>query len=264
MGIECMSYQLLVSTMNRCNSSLYEAMNIHSDAIMVNQTDKYEVSLLTKGNNKLEIYSFAERGVGLSRNTALMRASADIVEFADDDMIFTDTHQADVLREFEEHPEADAILFSLESLNPKRPLLKIKHFGKVSKMEALKYGCARLAVRREKIIYNNITFSLLFGGGATYGSGEDTLFLQDCIRAGMKVYKSPIKVADVKQDSSSWFDGYTSKYYLDKGALFAAALPKLCYVYAFITAMKSHSSDFGKFSIFKMYVNGIRNFKKKQ
>lgn len=259
-----MSFQLLVSTMNQVDDSLYENMNIHSDAIIVNQADRYDSQTLTKGEYKLDLYSFAERGVGLSRNTAFMRSTADIIEFADDDMVFTDTHREDVLQAFEEHPKADAILFSVESLNPERPLLKIKKFGRVSKIEALKYGCARLAVRREKIIYNNITFSLLFGGGTIYGSGEDTLFLQDCIRAGIKIYKSPVKVADVKQDGSSWFNGYNQKYYHDKGALFAAALPKLCYLYAVLTAARSKAKDYSKADILKMYLKGISEFKNKR
>ena len=77
------------------------------------------------------------------------------------------------------------------------------------------------------------------------------MFLQDCIRAGLKIYRSPIKVADVKQESSSWFEGYTEKYYVDKGALFAAALPRLCYIYALISAIKTNSNNFNKNEIFK-------------
>lgn len=259
-----MTYQVLISTMHQHDDSLYQTMNIHGDAIVVNQSDFHKKEQFTKGDCQLEMYSFAERGVGLSRNTALMRANADIVQFADDDMIFTDTCREDVLREFQQHPEADAILFSLDSLNAERPLLKINKFGRVNRITALKYGCARLAVRREKIIYNNITFSLLFGGGARYGSGEDTLFLQDCLRAGLRIYKSPIKVADVRQDTSSWFTGYTEKYYVDKGALFGAALPVLCYPYAVITAIRSRSSDYTKWQIWNFYLRGIREFKKRQ
>ena len=259
-----MTYQLLVSTMHQTDDSLIKEMNIHSDAIIVNQCERYDVQSFQNGDYKIEQYSFAERGVGLSRNTAFMRSTADIIEFADDDMIFTDTHREDVLKAFQEHPEADGILFAVESLNPDRPLLGIKKFRRVSKIRALKYGCARVAVRREKVFYNNISFTLLFGGGARYGSGEDTLFLQDCIKAGLKIYESPIKVADVKQDGSTWFTGYNPKYYHDKGASFAAILPKLCYIYAIFTAMRSKSKEYGRLSILRMYLGGISEFKHKQ
>ena len=259
-----MTYQILVSTMHQTDDSKYREMNLNSDAVIVNQSNDNSVVITKKGDYQLKIYTLNERGVGLSRNTALMRADADIIQFADDDMIFSDTYKEDVIREFEAHPGADAILFSLESLNPERPLLKIKEFRRVRKIEALKYGCARLAIRREKVIYNNVTFSLLFGGGAKYGSGEDTLFLQDCIRAGIKVYKSPIKVADVKQDESTWFSGYTEKYYKDKGALFAATLPKLCYLYALLSAIKNKSGNYKKTQILQLYMSGIREYKAKQ
>lgn len=259
-----MTYQLLAATMNQNDHSLCERMNLHSDAVIVNQCDRFGAEEWTHNGHAVRMLSFGERGVGLSRNTALMRAEADIIEFADDDMIFTDTYQEDVLREFEQHPEADAILFSVESLNPDRPLRKIHQFERISRWKALKYGCARLAVRREKLVYHNVSFSLLFGGGAKYGSGEDSLFLQDCFRAGLKIYRSPVKVADVRQDSSSWFTGYTDKYYFDKGALFAALLPWGCRIYALMTAMKFKKPLKETLRIFRHMNRGIDEYKKKQ
>lgn len=259
-----MTYQLLVATMHQSDTTLFQRMNLSSDAIIVNQCDKNCIEELHIGKAAVKFMSLQERGVGLSRNTALMRATADIVEFADDDMIFTDTYCEDVLRTFAEHPEADAIIFSVESLNPDRPLRKIKQFERISRWQALKYGCARLAIRREKLSYNSISFSLLFGGGARYGSGEDSLFLQECFKAGMKVYRSPIKVADVRQDTSSWFTGYNDKYYRDKGALFAALLPKVCRIYAFLTAIKYRKPLKETIRILKLMCEGINEFKKRK
>ena len=258
------TYQLLVSTMYQNDCSLLERMNIASDSIIINQCNLTKKDIIDYQGYKILVYSLDERGIGLSRNSAMMRATADIIEFADDDMILSSSYREDVLREFEAHPEADGILFSVESLNPARPLLKIKKFTKVRWYEALKYGCARLAIRREKIVYNNICFSLLFGGGAKYGSGEDTVFLLDCLRAGLKIYKSPIKVADITQENSTWFRGYTEKYFIDKGALFAAALPKLCYGYALLSSMHIKISGFRRSKVFRLYLEGIHAFKKKQ
>ena len=259
-----MTYQLLVSTMNQTDDSILDEMRIQSDAIIINQCDHVAKRTLSKNGKTIQFYSFDERGIGLSRNTAFMRATADIVEFADDDMILSPTYEQDVLREFEAHPEADVILFSIESLNPERPLLKIDEFARVGIREALKYGCARLAVRREKLLYHNLSLSLLFGGGAKYGSGEDTVFLQELLHAGLHIYKSPIKVADVKQTQSSWFDGFTEKYYADKGALFAAAMPGFCYIYAILTAMKNHRRPDSAKKVLPLYFQGIRQFKEKQ
>ena len=247
--------------MHQTDDSIIEKMKIHSDAIIVNQCDCVSKRTLKMGNNTIQFYSFDERGIGLSRNSALMRATADIVEVADDDMIFSPNYAENVLEEFRSHPEADAILFSIESLNPERPLLKINKFSRVGKREALKYGCARLAVRREKLLYNNLSFSLLFGGGAKYGSGEDTVLLRAMLKAGLRIYKSPVKVADVEQSQSSWFGGYTEKYFTDKGALCAAAMPVLCYVYAILATAKNKNGNFSKMKTLSMYYRGIHEFK---
>ena len=260
-----MKYQVLVSTMNQEDNSLYGKMNLHADAIIVNQCKVNRFEEQRVEGHLVRWISLCEQGVGLSRNTALMRSTADIIQFADDDMVFSDNCSQDVLREFEAHPEADMILFGLESLNPGRPLLRIDRFARVSRREALKYGCARLAARRSKLFYNNLSFSLLFGGGAQYRSGEDTLFLQECIRKGLRVYKSPIKIADVRQDASTWFEGYTDQHYVDKGALMAAALPCMCYPYAFMTALKTAKWRWREaLRIFRLLCTGILAFQDNQ
>lgn len=233
-----MTFQLLIATMHQVDHSMCEQMNLHSGAIIVNQCDRNGAESFKFRGSDIQMLSFNERGVGLSRNTALMRATADIIEFADDDMIFTDTYQEDMLREFEAHPEADVIIFNVRSLNPERPLQQFTKFGRITRLTALRYGCPRIAVRREKLLYHTISFSLLFGGGAKYSSGEDSLFLQDCLRSGLRVYCSPVRIADVTHETSTWFKGYTDKYFFDKGVLFAMLTPWGCRIYALLTALK--------------------------
>ena len=206
-----MRYQLLISTMNQTDFTLIDEMNLASDTIIINQSNTHKYECVERNGNQYKMYSFCEHGVGLSRNSAFMRADADIIEFADDDMIFVENYKELVLNAFSKCPEADAILFSIKSLNPERPLHAIKKFKKIGKVEARKYGCARLAIRKSKLLYHNIAFSLLFGGGAKYGAGEDTILVNDLIDAGLKVYVSPIKIADVKQETSSWFRGLNDK-----------------------------------------------------
>lgn len=259
-----MSLQVLVATMHQTDCSLLEKMNIQSDAIVVNQCDRNEFEEFNYHGHKIRFLSFAERGVGLNRNNALMRATADIVLFADDDMVYVDNYPSLVIKEFESNPKADVILFGLESLNQDRPLLEISARQKVSRREALKYGCARIAARRERLLLRNIWFSHLFGGGAKYSSGEDTIFLQDCIKRGLKIYKSPAKIAYVQQEGSSWFKGYDDKYYFDKGVLMATIMPVFCWVYAFATALKvviKKSNNVSCLNILKLLFEGIKHQK---
>lgn len=250
-----MEYQLIVSTMNQHDDSLIDKMNINSDAIIINQADKFQYHETIRNKSIIKWYEFGERGIGLSRNSGMMRAEADIIQFADDDMIFTETYKQDVINEYLAHPDADVILFSNKCLNPERMPYQVGEFGRVGRLEGVRFGGARITAKRKKLLHNNIYFSLLFGGGARYGAGEDVTFIQDCIKAGLNVYKSPVIVSTMKQDSSTWFTGYDKKYYKDKGALLAANFPLLCILGIYIQALKKRANS--KFS-FKELVNFYR------
>lgn len=258
-----MTYQLIVSTMNQHDDSLIEKMNIHSDAIIINQSDSFGYHEVIQQQNTIKWYHFNERGIGLSRNSGMMRSDADIIQFADDDMVFSETYSQDVLDEYRKHPEADVILFSNRCLNKDRMPYQVDRFGRVHRIEAVKFGGARITARREKLLYNNISFSLLFGGGAKYGAGEDVTFIQDCIKAGLKVYKSPVIVSTMKQDESSWFTGFHKKYYVDKGALLAANFPLISKVGIYLQALKnSRHSEHSFTELLGFYREGANEFRR--
>lgn len=249
--------------MNQHDDSLIDKMNIHSDAIIINQSDFFGYHEVPRQDHTIKWYHFSERGIGLSRNSGMMRADADIIQFADDDMVFTQTYYQDVLAEYEKHPEADVILFSNKCLNKDRMPYPVDRFGRVRRFEAVKFGGARITARREKLLHNNITFSLLFGGGARYKAGEDTTFIQDCIKAGLKVYKSPVIVSTMKQDASSWFTGFHKKYYVDKGALLAKNFPLISRIGIYIQAFKnSRHSEHSFKELLGFYQEGAREFRR--
>lgn len=216
-----MKLQVLVSTMNQTDFQLLDKMNIQSDAIFINQCDRYSYEETAFRDNEVKFISFPERGVGLSRNNALMRATGDICLFADEDVTYVDGYKDIILKAFEELPEADVILFNVPSTNLARPTYEIPNLSRVRWYNCQRYGAVKIAVRMESIKFSNIFFSLLFGGGAKYSSGEDSLFLTECIRKGLRIYANPSIIGYVSQESSSWFNGYTDKYFIDKGVFFS-------------------------------------------
>ena len=108
-----MKIQVLVAAMNQTDFSLIKKMNIKTDAIVGNQCDRNLIEKIDIGEQSVLYLNFAERGVGLNRNNALMRADGDICLFADDDMIYTDDYVEIIERAYKEIPDADVIIFNL-------------------------------------------------------------------------------------------------------------------------------------------------------
>lgn len=234
---EELSLQVLVVTMNQNDFSLIEKMKIKGNALIGNQCARNQVESYSNENGSVTMYSFNERGVGLNRNNLLMRATADIVLFADDDVVYDEGYQELILNEFKKHPEADVITFNVVPIpDTIPPDLNLK-WKKVGKLNCLKYGAPRIAARLDKLRSKNLYYSLLFGGGAKYSSGEDSLFIMDCVKSGLKIYAAPVKIGYVYFETSSWFTGYTAKYFKDKGLFFYYLSPRfyklLCLQYCF-------------------------------
>ena len=259
-----MNLQVLVSTMHKKEHGLLEQMNIMSDAIVINQCDRNEFEEFTYNGNRIKWLSLAERGIGLSRNTALMRADAEILLFADDDVVYSDDYKEKVIKAFEEHPDASLIVFNLLSQNPDRPEAIDKKFHRLHWFNCLKYGAFRIAVKKENIVKNNIFFSLLFGGGAPYQAGEDNLFITSCIQKGLVCYASNDFIGTVKQEESTWFKGYNEKYYHDRGVLFASMYGDFAKLLLLLMEMKNirKKKDVSLKSILKNEFDGVKDFKK--
>ena len=93
-----MEMEILLSTMNQQDDGIIKKMGIHSDAIVINQCDHNDLSEFAEEDNGVKMFSFAERGIGLSRNTAFMRATKDVCLFADDDIIYNEEYETNVVR----------------------------------------------------------------------------------------------------------------------------------------------------------------------
>lgn len=214
--------QVLVAAMNQTDHSLIERMNVSTSAIVGNQCDRNSVEEFEHNGVRIKYLNSDERGVGLNRNNALMRADGDILVFADEDEVFFDDYDIIIKEAYNEIPDADAIIFNIDTVGVdvgRRNITKIK---RACLLNALNYGAARLTVRNDSVTSKNIYFNRQFGGGTVFSSGEDTLFIADLLKQGLKVYVYPALIAYVDQTSSTWFEGYTEKYFYDKGALFAA------------------------------------------
>lgn len=221
-----MDLEVLVVTMGQEDLSLAEKMNIRGDVLIANQCGRWDETCLQTDHGTVRMLSSDTVGVGHNRNLAMQLARGDIWLFADDDVTYYDGALQGVLDAFEELPDADVIFFGIdmtkngEIFDRRRNRKQRLHIW-----NCLKYGAARMAVRRSAVEEARLSFSTLFGGGCIYGSGEDTLFTCDCLRRGLRVYAHPHVLGRCAKDTSSWFTGFDEKYMFDKGAWVACAFP---------------------------------------
>lgn len=264
---ENLKIEVLISTINQKDNSLLDKMNIQSDAVVVNQADVNKVEVFYYKGNRIKWISMTERGIGLSRNTALMNSSADIVLFADDDMRYVDRYYENVIKEFQYNDRADVVCFNINLINSTKNIgghrnnLKNKrlHF-----FNSMRYGACLIAARRKTLLRERISFSLLFGGGTEFGSGEDSIFIKDCLDSGLKLYSNIYVLGDVDDSSSSWYNGISEKFFIDRGIALASAFPAihpLLYLY-YAKKQSRLDTEFGYFKICQLFFKGRKTLKR--
>jgi len=224
-----MNVEVLVAAMGQTDFSLIEKMGISGAAVIANQADRFDFAEMPgRFGSCTRMITTPYRGLGRNRNTALMAARGDICVFADEDEVLANNYEVMVAQAFENVPDADMLVFNLETQGViTRPRRESTRVSRVRVWNALNYGSCRLAVRRGSLLKVNVWFSLLIGAGTSYGGGEDSLFAVECLRSGLKVYTYPKTIGFVTQTSSTWFTGYTEKYFRDKGVFYRLMSPTL-------------------------------------
>ena len=226
-----MNVQVLVAALEQEPRQLADEMQLNSDAIIINQCDRYDVEQWEVNGHTIKAFSVAERGVGLSRNTAMMRAEGDICLFSDQDIIYEENYEAKIIEEFKNNPDADMIVFNIDIEEDRRTYYNTER-RRVRFYNCGRYGAVSFAIRRDSLVASGVTFSLLFGGGAKYSNGEDSLFIREFMKKGYKVYTAPVAIGREKPTDSTWFTGYHEKFFFDRGVLYHYLYGKLAVVMA--------------------------------
>ncbi len=65
----------------------------------------------------------------------------------------------------------------------------------------------------------NVRFDTDYGSGTPMGSGEENIFMYDCLKKGLRAYYVPIDIGEVKQVNSKWFRGFTEDYFWKRGKI---------------------------------------------
>lgn len=262
-----MKVQILVSTMHQKDYSLLDKLNIQSDAVIINQTDYHDYAVIDYQGHKVEWICVNEKGLSRSRNLALSKAEGDICVLVDDDEQLRIGYPDMIKRAFDFFPNADLIAFNLASIGNKSNRYFNKKNKKLNKFNSMRYGSARIAFRRNKILENNISFQVLFGAGSHFSSGEDSIFLSTCFNKGLSFYSWTETIADIEDEvgTSSWFNGYNKKYFIDKGAVYAAMTKYFAVVYCMYFSIRHHrrySNDVSFKQSLQWMFEGVKKYRR--
>lgn len=253
-----MKLEILLSTMSlknkEANEQLLQKMNVKVDSLTINQITKNEIQEENITNSKNRLISIKDKGLSKSRNMAIENAKGDICIIADDDVKYVDDFQDIIENEYSKNPQYDIICFWVESDNKNRRIKRMIT-SPIGKIRAMRICSFQITFKKSKIIKKNVKFNEDFGAGTYYDRGEETIFLWECIRKGLKIKFVNKKIANVSQGESTWFKGFTEDYFIKQGRVFYELSNKFHKVLALQFAIRKYHlfrKDIGLFKAIRL------------
>ena len=219
----------LISAVDQNIDAMLSGMRLETDAVLVNQLRDGEHAVdscgikgsdISSDDHHIKCITMHRRGVGLSRNTCIDNCpDCDICLFTDEDIVYDQGYSDKIIAEYEAHPEADAILFNMRVCEGRRTYWN-EQYDRVRFYNYGRYPAYSISIRKKVLDQSGVHFPLEFGGGAKYINGEDSVFLHDLLKAGVRIYKSPVCLGEETERESTWFKGYTDNFFISRGALY--------------------------------------------
>ena len=250
----------LVSAVDQNIRQMIEGMHPETDAVVVNQCDTEGDKTFSVCGITVRQIDMRERGVGLSRNTCIDHApDCDVILFTDEDIIYDEGYSGLIAKEYEAHPEADAILFNVRVCEARRTYWN-EDYARVRFYNYGRYPAYSISIRHDKLMASGVRFPLDFGGGAKYINGEDSVFLHDLLKAGVRIYRTPVCLGEETERESTWFKGYDERFFVSRGALYVRlygenAIPRAI---LFLVRHKYMYEEIGFSEAYRLMKRGMR------
>lgn len=264
-----MTIEVLISTMNIENNIEYKKlinkMKIKSNSITINQCPNMQKLIDDNLSGPNKLMSFKDKGLSKSRNLAIKNASSDICVLADDDVDYYENYEKIINDAYKKYPDADIIAFYVNSLNKDRPITAQKE-GRIHFLKSLKISSIQITFKRNSIKEANISFDEHFGAGSgIFMSGEENIFLTDCLKKNLKIYYVNKTIANVSNEDSTWFKGFTEEYFETIGACYyrmSKFLHHILYAQYAIRKYKYYKNNVSLINAFKRMYIGKKKYKK--
>lgn len=140
-----------------------------------------------------KIFRTDSKGLSKNRNHALSKSSADFLLISDDDADYFEHGLTAIIDSFEKNSDADLITFKYDTSSGCKiypeTMVSLNHPPKGYYVSSLE-----IALRRSSIV-GKVWFNENFGIGAHFPSGEEDIFIRDCLDAGLTGKFIPITIA---------------------------------------------------------------------
>lgn len=198
--------EIIVSTMNRNSLDFLIPMfpfSVFSNfsILIINQTN--ENCWLISEFPKVRVINSYEIGLSKSRNLGIKNTIGKIILIADDDVVFLENLEQNILKAYNENQNVTAICFQTITkegyLYSKYPKIKKELSNrKLSKVLSIELTC-----KVEDLKKSNCVFNEFFGLGSKFQDSETFFFLKSIRHKKLKVIFQPLSIVIHQSFSSS-------------------------------------------------------------
>tara|TARA_B100001996_G_scaffold125494_1_gene95111 strand:- start:1395 stop:2204 length:810 start_codon:yes stop_codon:yes gene_type:complete len=194
--------EILISTTNKNNLDFIDNIFFQSNKskypiLVVNQSDNN----INSNFKNINVINSDSKGLSISRNLAIKNSSFDYCVFADDDIVYKEDFYTIISTSFKNNPNADIITFRMVDESGK--LFKdYKNIEYHDERTIRDINSVVIAFKRESIIKNNLSFDPLFGLGSIFPTGDEYVFLMECLDKGLNIISNSAIILSHNSDSS--------------------------------------------------------------
>lgn len=186
-------------------------------------TDEYRVPK-ELDREDFRLYVTLTKGLAVNRNVALSKASAPLLLISDDDADYSEEGLRNVIHSFSEHPDADIIAFRYDSATHIK-CYPTGSFNLSCPPKGYFVSSIEIAFRR-KSVQGKLWFNENFGIGAIFPSGEEDVFLRDCLELGLNGIFIPLTITRHDGTTTSERNLMLASRPQTKGAVFLRLHPR--------------------------------------
>ena len=228
-----MSIEVLIPTHHKSVDEIKEMIkrnNVQSPVLVCNQVDTDSDTYI----DDIHIVNVSNLGVSNNRNNLLDYCKGDMCICIDDDCRLVDDYIDIVNSFFNNHPDAEFILFNGIVTKENNRLIHNKKTKKVTRFNDISYGGGPgLVFKKECVEKYKLRYDTSIGYPNYICLGEDTLFLYNLVKSKAVVYRSNEVLFSIEDDvnNSIYFRGVDESYLISKGYITSIIHPYLKRIY---------------------------------